>query len=151
MIEKIIRSPLSMMFFILLFGGLIWSKYYSPIEVKPYTNWITIGILVIIAVFFILIMIHNQKHPNRKINFFGWIPYEFKEEDEGKQWVTFQACRKVYIFFSFAIPISIILIALIEFPALPLLILIVIGMTQYGIFWWEENKYYKSESEEDYT
>lgn len=151
MFEKIIRSPLSMMFFVLLFGVLIYSRFYSPEFLAPYTDWITITSLIIIAIYFAIITHHNRKNPDRKISFFGWIPYEMKEEDEGKQWVTFQACRKVYIFYSFALPASILVLVLIDsFPGLPVLILLFLAVCQYGIFWWEERKYNQHEAEDDF-
>lgn len=150
MVEKIIRSPLSMIFFILLFGGLIYSNFYTPDFLRPFTDGITIFILIIMAIYFSLIIYHNKKNPKRKIPFWGWIPYEMKEEDEGKQWITFQACRKVYIFYSFAIPVSIILLTLIDsFSGFPVLLLLILGIGQYGIYWWEEQKYLQHETEED--
>lgn len=150
MIEKIIRSPLSMIFFLLIFGGIVYLNMYSPDYIEAYKGWITFGAVIIIALYFLLIMYHNRQKPDKKVHFWGWIPYEFKEEDEGRQWVTFQACRKAYIFYSFAVPFAIVLIMLIDsFPALPLILLLLMALCQYIIFWQEERKYYQQESEDD--
>lgn len=102
MIEKIVRSPLSNFFFLLLLGGFLFSKIFSFEITEEYSSVISTGILFLIAVYFFFIYLYNQRNPTNKVSLFGWIPSEFKEEDEGKQWITFQACRKVYIFYSIA-------------------------------------------------
>lgn len=150
MLEKIIRSPLSTMFFLLIFGGLIWSHNYSPEAFRPYIEIFSIGTVSLIILFYLLVYFHNKKNPNRKISFALWIPYEFKEDDEGKQWVTFQACRKVYMFYSFAIPAAIILLTVFNLSAgMMLIMLFVMGMSQYAIYWWEEKKYLQGEAEDE--
>lgn len=52
------------------------------------------------------------RHPARKIPFFHYIPVEFREEDEGLQWVTYRACRKTYIFLYSAVPAGLLAITL---------------------------------------
>ncbi|WP_078382213.1 hypothetical protein [Sutcliffiella halmapala] len=149
MLERIIRSPLSMMFSYFILGGLIWSHNYSPEEFRPYAAIVSIGTLSVVVLFYLLVYVHNKKNPSRKISFALWIPYEFKEEDEGKQWVTFQACRKVYMFYSFAVPFAIIILTIFNpSPGMLLVMLFVMGMSQYAIYWWEERKYIKDDSEE---
>lgn len=148
MIEKWIRSPLSMMLFIIMFGVMIWMRFYVSEAYEDYAYIIQFVVLTVSASFFVLIFIHNRKNPSRKIAFAGWIPYEFKEDDEGRQWITFQACRKVYIFYSISIPAAILILAIIDdFPAI--LLFFILAFCQYSIYWLEERKYYKLEDDSE--
>lgn len=49
---------------------------------------------------------HNRKYPNDRIHIFGLIPAEFREVDEGQQWITYKACRNVYINYSICLPLA---------------------------------------------
>jgi len=70
-----------------------------------------------------------------------YIPYELKEEDEGHQHITCRACRKVYIYYYFAILIAIVLVTILkDIQWIPVLILALLGLGQYFAFWTENRK-----------
>ncbi|MGB3414648.1 MAG: hypothetical protein WBA28_08035 [Microbacteriaceae bacterium] len=48
----------------------------------------------------------NKKHPKNMIRYWGLLPPEFKEEDEGMAMVTARATRNVYIFHASALPMA---------------------------------------------
>ena len=67
---------------------------------------------------------------------------ELREEDEGMQWLTFKATRKVYIFFAFAIPTGIALTAYLHhIPYVPIILLIGMGVVQYLIYWFQMKRF----------
>ncbi|MCM3759253.1 hypothetical protein M3212_00490 [Alkalihalobacillus oceani] len=140
MIERTIRSP----FFMVVYTGLMLLFVYASFEQKGWVYPLGIVVLTVTAGLFLFLIVHNLRHPERSIKLISFIPYEFNEEDEGQQWVTNRACRKVYIFFYFAIPYSALLMVLFPFfPEVPLLILFVLSSTQYTIYWYETRRYLK--------
>ncbi|MBP1157589.1 MULTISPECIES: hypothetical protein [unclassified Paenibacillus] len=91
-----------------------------------------------------LLIYHNLRHPARKIPFFHYIPVEFREEDEGLQWVTYRACRKTYIFLYSAVPVGLVLIAFgRSIPIVPIAMLTLIGVVPLLFYWWELRKWHK--------
>ncbi|MBM7097459.1 hypothetical protein JSY36_17125 [Bacillus sp. H-16] len=147
MLEKVIRSPLVLIVTLLFMVIMLWSIYYG--NLSNVTEQTLVVIFLIWSVtFIILIGLHNHRSPERKISWKSWTPYELQEEDEGQQWVTYRATRKVYIFFYFAIPAGLLVVAVfrhIEF--MPLIVLFVLGTTQYGIYWYESRKYLNDREE----
>jgi len=140
MIERTIRSP----FFMVAYTGLMLLFVYASFEQKSWVYPLGIVVLIVTAGLFLFVAVHNLRHPERRIKLISFIPYEFNEEDEGQQWVTNRACRKVYIFFYFAIPYSALLMVLFPyFPEVPLLILFLLASTQYTIYWYETRRYLK--------
>lgn len=140
MIERTIRSP----FFMVAYTGLMLLFVYASFEQKGWVYPLGIVVLTVTTGLFLFLIVHNFRHPERRIKLISFIPYEFNEEDEGQQWVTNRACRKVYIFFYFAIPYSALLLVLFPFfPEVPLLILFVLASTQYTIYWYETRRYLK--------
>ncbi|MGD6965652.1 hypothetical protein ACQCVP_04435 [Rossellomorea vietnamensis] len=96
-----------------------------------------IPILIIIAV----IPFYNRRNPGDKIKP-SVIPMELREEDEGMQWLTFKATRKVYIFYAFAIPLGIALTAYFNhLPYFSIILLAVMGIVQYLIYWLQMKKF----------
>ncbi|MET3505230.1 hypothetical protein [Halalkalibacter oceani] len=140
MIERTIRSP----FFMVAYTGLMLLFVYASFEQKSWVYPLGIVVLIVTVGLFLFLIVHNLRHPERRIKLISFIPYEFNEEDEGQQWVTNRACRKVYIFFYFAIPYSALLMVLFPFfPEVPLLILFLLASTQYTIYWYETRRYLK--------
>lgn len=85
---------------------------------------------------FILTKLYNRKNPDDKIKLFGFIPSEFREIDEGQQWVTYKACRNVYIYYSFALPVTAGICFLFSYNILaPLMCIGVLGVGQYIVYW----------------
>jgi hypothetical protein len=134
------QSPWFNSFLIITFGLIMIGEYYSV----HIPNWLIIDpmvlgipILIIIAV----IPFYNRRNPQNRVKP-SVIPMELREEDEGMQWITFKATRKVYIFYAFAIPFGIALTAFLNhIPYFPIILLIVMGVSQYLIYWFQLNKY----------
>ncbi|WP_096440053.1 hypothetical protein [Alteribacter populi] len=147
MLERFIRSPISMMLFFAALIGVIYMVHYQSVS-NNVESVITLCFLILALVFIVLILFHNKRNPDRRISWKSWTPYELKEEDEGQQWVTFRACRKVYIFYYFALPIGAAVIAFTQHVAyMPLVVLLAMGVIQYTIYWLEERKYLNQQEE----
>lgn len=138
MLERIIRSPFTMM----LYMALLILFLYITAEHEGliiFMLWVTLSFS---AAYILLVVVHNYKNPDRKVNIFTLIPYELKEEDEGQVWMTNKACRKVYVFFYFAVPIGAIIITMYPTsPEVPLVVLFVMAAVQYSIYWYEAYRY----------
>jgi hypothetical protein len=142
MLRQIVRSPLTVIFILALFMGMLGLGAAAPEVFREYDR-IILTVMVVIGVgFFLLVTVHNRRHPSSKISMATWTPYEFKEEDEGLKWITLQACRKVYMFYYYAIPAAALVIFFFgDRRFVPFAVLFLMGAIQYFIFWREERKY----------
>lgn len=61
--------------------------------------------LVIAAAYGFSMYRFNRANPNNKIRYWGLLPPEFKEEDEGLAAITARATRRVYIFHATLLPV----------------------------------------------
>src|SRR5699024_7807937 len=113
MTEKILRSPFMMMLILIMVGVV----FVGASEDWPFELYY-LPFVIIMVIYFILLFYHNKKHPDQRIRVFTIVPYELREEDEGMQYITFKAMRKVYIFYAFTIPLGIFLIAALQ-PVIP--------------------------------
>jgi hypothetical protein len=127
------------MILILGFGVILLGEHYDHVP-----KWLSVDPYVLVIPIFILlgiIPIYNWRNPNDRIKP-TLIPMEFKEEDEGLQWITFKATRKVYIFYAVFMPFAIAITAYLNHISyIPLILLTIMGMTQYFIFWYEVKKH----------
>lgn len=105
MLERFLRSPLVPIIILVGLGGAFVVKQ-EHLQYRPLITW---PLFTFIIIYFLLIVIHNRRNKDRKIKLYTFVPYELREEDEGMQWITFKACRKIYIFYYFAIPVGILL------------------------------------------
>ncbi|MGG2091980.1 hypothetical protein AB1283_04520 [Bacillus sp. S13(2024)] len=134
MIKQILRSPLiGASLFVLIIAFLLFSLMSTQVALAR----LCFGILVMFTfLWFILTKLYNRKNPDDKIKVFGFIPSEFREIDEGQQWVTYKACRNVYIYYSFAIPVTAGICFLFSHNILvPLMCIGVLGVGQYIVYW----------------
>lgn len=140
MLKNTFQSPLFNIVLIIGLGIIMIGNHYS--EHVP--TWLSIDPLVLgvpILVLLAAIPLYNKRNPQDPIKA-SLIPMELREEDEGMQWLTFKATRKVYIFFATAIPIAIALTAYFNhIPYLPIILFIIMGITQYLIFWFQMKRY----------
>ena len=84
----------------------------------------------------LFINLYNRRNPKNKIKSMSIVPPEFREMDEGQQWVTFKACRNVYIYYTFAIPVTVLICFIFSQNNLvPLLSIGVLGIGQYIVYW----------------
>lgn len=134
------QSPLFNIVLILGLGIIMIGNYYS--EHVP--GWLTIDPMVLgipILIMIAIIPLYNKRHPEEPIKA-SLIPMEMREEDEGMQWLTFRATRKVYIFFALSIPVAIALTAYFNhIPYLPIILFIFMGVAQYLIYWFQMKRY----------
>ena len=133
MLRAILLSPLfPMILLILVTVNLVLFHMDTHDLLGKLTAWIA---LILAFVWQILIKWHNSKNP-KKIIKLNSTPHEFREMDEGQQWVTFKACRNVYIYYSFAIPFT--LLICLFFAAtifVPIISIGVLGLGQYIVYW----------------
>ncbi|WP_240377922.1 hypothetical protein [Bacillus piscicola] len=140
--ERFLRSPYTMSVF-LIGLALIYSTSSLMKQQNDLFIVISMAYAIFVAFYFGLMVYYNYKFPERKIRILTFIPYELKEEDEGHQYVTYRACRKVYIYYYFAIPAAIVVLVLFkEFELLPVIVLTALGIGQYFIFWSEVKQLY---------
>ncbi|SDH63624.1 hypothetical protein [Alteribacillus bidgolensis] len=140
MIERFLRSPFTMCIF-LIGLALIYTTNMLLEQRDDLFLFLYISYAVFVITYFGLMIYYNYKTPHRKIRIFTLIPYELKEEDEGHQYITYRACRKVYIYYYFAIPAAIIFLVIFNGNHLfPVFLLTVLGLGQYCIFWSEIKK-----------
>lgn len=115
-------------------------KILESLEGFP-LKYIFIGIVIL---WIILTYIYNHKNQEEKFNLFTLLPTEFREDDEGMKWITLRACKKVYIYYSFAIPLGIGLILYFSnWDITPFVVLIGLGLGQYLVYWMEIKKTYE--------
>ncbi|MDZ5607971.1 hypothetical protein U2I54_12895 [Bacillus pseudomycoides] len=134
MMKHILRSPLigaSLLVLIIIF--LLFSLMNTQVVLAK----LCFGILVVFTfLWLILTKLYNRKNPNDKIRLLGFTPSEFHEIDEGQQWVTYKACRNVYIYYSFALPVTAGICFLFSHNILvPLMCIGVLGVGQYIVYW----------------
>ncbi|WP_108669357.1 hypothetical protein [Peribacillus acanthi] len=139
MLEKTMRSPLWSLIFIVELACL---HLFSTVLEQPYKAGVVSGfslfIIGTLIVYTVLINRYNRRNPKSKIKWMSVMPVEFREEDEGMQWLTNRACRKVYIFFYSALPAAFVLLFL--FPNvswLPISIILTLAIGQFVIYWLE--------------
>jgi hypothetical protein len=109
---------------------------------EGFLEYLAYPFLLLFIGYFLLIIVHNYRHPNQKMEVFTFIPYELREEDEGMQHFTFKAMRKVYIFYYYALPGAIMLAAFLNdsIPYFTIYLLMSLGVAQYLIYWLEIRK-----------
>ncbi|PLR74844.1 hypothetical protein [Bacillus sp. UMB0728] len=136
MLKAIFQSPLFNCLLILGLGIIMIGNYYTD-DVPGWMNidplFLGIPILFLVA----SIPVYNKLNPGSKVKP-QIIPMELREDDEGQQWITYKATRKVYIFFASFIPVAIALTAFLNhIPYFPVMLLAAMGIVQYLIFWLE--------------
>lgn len=134
MLKHILRSPfIPMSLFVLIIAFLLLSLTNTLVGLAR----LCFGILVLCTFLWLtLIKLYNRKNPNNKIKPLGLIPPEFREMDEGQQWVTYKACRNVYIYYSFGLPITAGICFLFSNHNLaPLISIGLLGVGQYIVYW----------------
>lgn len=109
-----IRTP----FWQLLIYGLFFISMGARLYVNEYAvtellgmsaltivNLLLVLVIVLALTYGTLILLYNHRHPKAPIRYFGLLPPELKEEDEGMQAFTAKATRRVYIFHATFLPI----------------------------------------------
>lgn len=144
MSKNFLRSPLVPLgTFVLVIGSLLLNLTNTK-GVLTEIYWV---ILVIVVFFWsVLIRDHNQKNPNDKIKVWGILPHEFREMDEGQQWVTYRACRNVYTYYAAALPVTaVVCFFFAGNKFVPIISLGLLGIGQYLVYWLTMNRFLKQE------
>lgn len=132
--KHILRSPLvGASLLVLIIAFLLFSLMDTQVVLARFC----FGVLVMFTfLWFILTKRYNRNNPDDKIKLFGLTPSEFREIDEGQQWVTYKACRNVYIYYGFALPITAGVCFLFSHNTLiPLICIGFLGLGQYIVYW----------------
>ncbi|RAV15569.1 hypothetical protein [Paenibacillus contaminans] len=109
MLTRIMRSPLlSTTLFLSTLGLFYLLKIMLSGELSSTTGRIygACFFVPLSVVWVMLVSIYNRRNPKDRINVWAVIPFELREVDEGQQWITFKACRNVYIYYSYCLPIA---------------------------------------------
>lgn len=137
MLQRILHSPFfPIALFVLIIAFLFLSVSdadHTQQILARYSFW---GFTFVALLWTSLIQLNNRKNPKNKIHSWRVIPPEFREMDEGQQWVTFRACRNVYMYYAYALPAAALFCFLfLNWPAAPLLAIGVLGLGQYLVYW----------------
>ncbi|PLR91939.1 hypothetical protein CVD19_21360 [Bacillus sp. T33-2] len=134
MLRTILSSPIfPISLLMLITADLVLLLMYTQSSMAIICSWIS---LILAFVWILLIKLHNNKNPKNRIKLNSFIPYEFRDMDEGQQWVTFKACRNVYIYYSLAIPVvAFICFMFSQNIFVPILSIGVLGVGQYVVYW----------------
>lgn len=152
MVSRILRSPLTSttMFLAAMVGIYLIKTYWETGKFKravesgePMTV-LNIYALLYSAVFVLwvlLVIIHNRKNPKERVNL--WLGLsEIREVDEGQQWITFKACRNVYIYYSICLPLAAAAVMFIPSGyTYPLILFGLLGLGQYLVYGLTKWKY----------
>ena len=109
MLTRIMRSPLlSTTLFLGILGLFYLLKIMLSGELSSTMGRIYCAIFFVplSALWVMLVSTYNRRNPKDRINVWAVIPFELREVDEGQQWITFKACRNVYIYYSYCLPIA---------------------------------------------
>ncbi|WP_334313779.1 hypothetical protein [Bacillus sp. BP-3] len=134
MLNHVLRSPffpMNLLVFITAFLLL------SLMNTQVFLAKLCFGILIFFTFgWSLFIKFYNRRNPKNKIKLMSIVPQEFREMDEGQQWVTFKACRNVYIYYTFAIPVTVLICFIFSQNNLvPLLSIGILGIGQYVVYW----------------
>ena len=157
-----ITFPLWMMCFILLIAASIYfigttaliegrgmDEFTFSISLESNLTFFAILFVLLLGsllTFFIKLLKHNRKYPDKKLSPLYLNPPEYIEDDELFQQATGQATKKVYTFFVSAIPILAVLYIVLPIGKMWMIIgLLSLGFLQYMIYYLEIRKYVTEE------
>lgn len=134
MLNHILRSPFFPMSLLVCITAFL---LLSLMNTQVFLARLCFGILIFFTFgWSLLIRIYNRNNPKNRIKSMSIVPPEFRDIDEGQQWVTFKACRNVYIYYTFAIPVTAFICFIFSQNHLvPLLSIGVLGIGQYIVYW----------------
>lgn len=137
MLPNILRSPFVPMTLLVLIMTFLILSLSGPDSVQQgLARYSFLGFTCLLFLWISLIRLNNRKNPQNRIHSWGVIPPEFREMDEGQQWVTFKACRNVYIYYTYALPAAALFcFVFFKWPIAPLLAIGVLGLGQYLVYW----------------
>jgi|GEM_PF-2138699 len=135
MFAQVMRSPLlSTLLFLSTLGLFYLLKLMLSGELSTTTGRIYCALFAVpLGVLWVtLVRVYNRKNPRDRINVWATVPFEIRGVDEGQQWITFKACRNVYIYYSSCLPIAVGTVILL--PSNAVYTLITFGLLGLGQF-----------------
>ncbi|HZG83722.1 hypothetical protein [Paenibacillus sp.] len=136
MLQRILRSPLVPMFYFLLMTGFLVLSLAGTESESPLIRYSFLLFALLALAWIALIFLHNRNQPRHPVKAWGLIPPELREMDEGQQWITFKACRNVYIYYTVALPLAAgACFVLAGHRIAPLICIGVLGLGQYLVYW----------------
>lgn len=108
----------------------------EPPQLNNILTLIAVTILIILSgIYTVQVFLYNRKYPKNPIRYYGFLPPELKEEDEGMRMFTARATRRVYIFHATLIPIfAILCVYLLPSHAVIVAGLAILVIGHYGIY-----------------
>lgn len=140
MLSRIMRSPfISITLFLAVLGDIyLLMKIIEsgePYELSTTAQIYNFCLITLLCLWVSLVIIHNRRNPKDRISPWGVIPSELREVDEGQQWITFKACRNVYIYYSYSLPLAALAVVFIPFNYVVTLITFgLLGLGQYLVY-----------------
>lgn len=128
--------------------------YYFEINMGHISGMIFSSSLIILVVYLMLMFLsihrHNKRFPNQKIKSFTFKPQEYIEDDEFFDEITKRATKKVYSYYSFALPILVgVALGGMWNRTIILVGILVVALGQYWIYYSTIRKMFKRAEEEE--
>ncbi|CAG9621586.1 hypothetical protein [Sutcliffiella rhizosphaerae] len=123
-------------------GPSISIHFWHPVLIKFYISMLFF--ILYLGIFIIRLRKHNLANPKKKIYFFSFFrPSELLEDDEMLSHVSKSAMKKVYILYTNALPVLILLMLLPLHRFVYLFTIFIILIAHYALFYWEIRSFYK--------
>lgn len=135
MFAQVMRSPLlSAVLFLSTLGMIYLLKLMLSGELSMTTGRIYCAIFAVPlgVTWVMLVRAYNRRNPKDRIHVWATVPFEIRSVDEGQQWISFKACRNVYIYYTSGLPIAVVTVLLL--PSHAVYTLITFGLLGLGQF-----------------
>lgn len=134
------RSPLwQILVYLLFFLGVLLYLLVEP-SGNDLPRWLPLAlsgtIFLIALVYAVVIVRYNVANPQNRIRYWGLVPPELKEEDEGMLAFTARATRGVYVFHATLLPLMSVAVFLSDFN--PFVVLGAMAILTFGhllVYW----------------
>lgn len=144
-LERLLRSPLMNALLILLVGTAFLLMNKPGLVPERVLQALIFILLAYVVLWTTLVLFHNHRYPDRRIRLITYIPTEFREEDEGQQWINYRVTRRVYMLYCGAIPLVLALVSLApDGTVAGIVSLTLLGALQQVMYWWELRKWEKN-------
>lgn len=134
------RSPLwQVLVYSLFFLGVLLYLLVEP-GGDDLPRWLPLtlsGTICLIALVYVVVILrYNRANPENRIRYWGLVPPELKEEDEGMLAFTSRATRRVYVFHATLLPLMSVAMFLSNFN--PFVVLFAMAILTFGhllVYW----------------
>lgn len=114
--------------------------YYFELNMNYVSGLIFSGLLLALVIYVVLMFVkisrHNKRFPNQKIKSFTFKPQEYIEDDEFFDEITKRATKKVYSYYTIALPLLVgVALGGMWHRAIILAAILVVALGQYWIYY----------------